>query len=140
MLVIAALLLPSVTRTDWEELATLSCCGEYISDAGFATRVVLQVTVELTVAVLLVSSGSRNRLVPLKSAFAVLPTDEPQIAAGSSVPVIVYVTEVFAGSVTSAVLMLPVPEASQVAPPLPVQVQAAPVMDAGTLSTTVGES
>src|SRR5271154_307054 len=140
MLLILALLIPSVSVTVCELLATFSAWGAKLSEAGFATSVTLQMTVESTVTELLVSSGSRKLEPLLKSAFAVLATVEPQVAAGSSVPVMEYVTDAFAGNVTLAVLMLPVPDASQVAPPEPTQVQVAPVTAAGTLSTTVGAS
>ena len=96
-------------------------------------------TVELTVALLLVSSGSRNWLVLLKSALAELATVVPQTAAPSNVPVIVYEINPFAGSVTFDVLMLPLPEASQLAPVVAVQVQETPVTEAGTLSRMVGD-
>src|ERR1700728_1610515 len=140
MLLMLALLIPSVSVTVCELPATFTVWGAKLREAGFATSVTLQMTVESTVAELLVSSGSR-KLDPLpKSAFAVLATIEPQVAAGSSVPVMEYVTDAFAGSVTLDVLMLPVPDASQVAPLEPTQVQVAAVMATGTVSTTIGAS
>jgi len=107
---------------------------------GLATSVVLQMTVELTVATLLDSSGSRKCAALPKSAFALLTTVVPQVAAGSSVPVIVKVTEPFAGSVRSATLRLPAPPASQLAPAVPTQVHVTPPSDTGRVSSSVGES
>src|SRR5882757_5954254 len=114
MLLIAALLIPSVSVTTCEALATLTVCGANTSDAGFATSVTSHVTVELTVAELLVSSGSRKLAELPKSACAALATIEPQDAGGSSVPGIEYVTDGLTGRLTFDVLMFPVPDASQV--------------------------
>ena len=140
MLLMAALLIPSVSVTVCEPLAVFTVWGGKVSAAGFAASVTSHVTVESTVAELLVSSGSRKLEALPKSALAVLATVEPQVAAGSSVPVMEYVTKAFAGNVTVEVLMLPVPDGSQVAPTEPTQVQVAPVTAAGTASTTVGAS
>src|SRR5580658_4155696 len=140
MLLMVALLIPSVRVTACELLATPTVCVPKLRDVGFGTNVISHVTVESSVAVLLVSSGSRKLELLPKSAFAELPREEPQLAVGSSVPVMEYVTDPFAGSVRFAVSRLPVPDASQVAPPEPTQVQVAPVTAAGTVSTTVGAS
>ena len=140
MLVMVELFIPSVTVIACDVLATLIGCGPNDSEAGLATSVVLQMTVELTVALLLVSSGSRKFVVVVKSAVAVLPTVVPQPALGSSVPVMLYVIDPFAGSVTFDVLILPLPDASQLAPALAVQVHAAAVIEDGRRSTTEGES
>lgn len=58
------------------------------------------------------------------------------VAAAESVPVAVNVTEPPTGKLTVA-LMLPEPDAEQVAPPAPTQVQVTPVIDAGKVSATI---
>src|ERR1700735_2843069 len=133
-------LLPSVSVTVCAPLPTLRVWAPKLRDAGFATSVTLQMTVALTLAALFVSFGSRKFDAPPKSALAVLATLDPQVAPGFSVPVMVYVTDPFGCSVTFDVPMFAAPEASQVAPPAPAQVQVAAVTAAGSRSVIVGAS
>src|SRR5580658_4402377 len=88
ILLMRAPLVP-VTVTLCVALGTPTVCGPNASTPGSATSVTAHDTFEVTVAVLLVSSGSVKVEELLKSALAELTTVPPQAMAGSRMPVIV---------------------------------------------------
>ena len=88
--------------------------------------------VSVSVAVLLAALGS----VTPPGAVMVAVLDSVPVAEALSVPVMVKVTAAPTGRFTSS-LRLPLPEAVQVPPAEPTQVQVTPLREAGSVSATV---
>jgi hypothetical protein len=96
------------------------------------TRSAVGLSVSVSVAELFPDAGS---VTPAPTDAVAVLVSEP-VAAAETVPVTTNVAVAPTGRSTEA-LMLPLPEAGQVAPPAPEQVQVAPVNAAGNVSVTV---